>query len=477
MFFDHAKIHVAAGRGGDGCVSFRREMHVPRGGPDGGDGGRGGDVVLLADPQLRDLQTFTFKVHFKAGSGRPGAGARKHGANGESAPIPVPLGTQVRIDGRLVADMVEPGQRVVVARGGAGGRGNARFVNSVRQAPKFAELGEEAESMWLELSLKLMADAGLAGLPNAGKSSLLRRLSNAKPKVADYPFTTVEPMLGVVDWSGEGDVFTLADVPGLLEGASEGVGLGHEFLAHLERCQLLMHVVDITGYYGVEPLEGFRTILGELDAHAAHLAGKPQVVLLNKIDAVPAAAVATWTNAFTAEVERLRNEGHPAFTYLLDEDMPAARQLVWPVSAATGAGLPALLSWVGPLLRRLTAGAAAAVGEAAVAPGEELPVGAGSVDAGSVGTVVEVGEGGRHVTYRPQGARARAFSARRGPDGFVVEGRAVKRLVSRFDLTDEEAIRYLGERLDRLGVYAALRALGAQPGDDVDIEGYAFEFQ
>ncbi len=267
---------------------------MPRGGPDGGDGGRGGDVLFVADPQLRDLQTFTFKIHFKAGSGQAGQGARKHGANGETVIVPVPLGTQIMSDegetgeeSELIADLVRPGQEVLVARGGAGGHGNTRFVNSVRQAPKFAELGEEGESLWLRLSLKLMADAGLAGLPNAGKSSLLRRLSNAKPKVAAYPFTTVEPMLGVVDWSGEGDMFTLADVPGLLEGASEGVGLGHEFLAHLERCRLLLHVVDLTGYYDTEPLEGFRTILEELDAHAASLAEKPQVVLLNKIDAVP----------------------------------------------------------------------------------------------------------------------------------------------------------------------------------------------
>lgn len=464
MFFDHAKIHVAAGKGGDGCVSFRREMHVPRGGPDGGDGGRGGDVVLVADPGLRDLQVFTYKVHFKAGSGRPGAGARKHGADGESLLVPVPLGTQVRVDGRLVADLVEPGQRVLVARGGAGGRGNARFVNSVRQAPKFAELGEEAEATWVSLSLRLMADAGLAGLPNAGKSSLLRRLSNAKPKVADYPFTTVEPMLGVVDWSGEGDVFTLADVPGLLEGASEGVGLGHEFLAHLERCRLIMHVVDLTGYYGDEPLQGFRTILGELEAHAAELADKPQVVLLNKIDALPASAVAEWRELFTGEVERLRAQGHPAFTYLLDGEMPVAERLVWPVSAVTGAGLALLLSWVGPLIQALascrTEAADMGPGETEqLRPTQALPSGSG-----------------RHVTYRPEGARSRAFTVRRGPAGFVVEGRAVKRLVSRFDLTDEEAIRYLGERFERLGVNAALRAQGAQPGDDVDVEGYEFEF-
>lgn len=486
MFFDHAKIHVAAGNGGNGCVSFRREKHVPRGGPDGGDGGRGGDVILVADLQKRDLQAFRYKVHFKAGAGRPGQGARKHGANGETIRVPVPLGTQVwavdepgdesqgslgvagfsaefeagdvgDTEGGLIADLVQPGQEVTVVQGGSGGRGNARFVNSVRQAPKFAELGEGGEGRWLRLSLKLMADAGLAGLPNAGKSSLLRRLSNAKPKVAAYPFTTVEPMLGVVDWSGEGDMFTLADVPGLLEGAAEGVGLGHEFLAHLERCRLLLHVVDLTGYYETEPLQNFHTILDELSAHASTLADRPQAVLLNKIDAVPASVVQEQRRLFVQEIERMRSGGHPAFTYTLGENVPSAEDLVWPVSAATGAGLASLLRWVGPLLRQLWVPAAAPVTV--------------EVDAETVG------QEGRHVVYRPLGAREGAFVVRQEKDGFVVRGKAVRRLVSRFDLTNEDAIRYLGERLDRMGVYAALRAQGAQPGDDVDIEGFAFEYQ
>jgi GTPase len=478
MFFDHAKIHVEAGNGGSGCVSFRREMHVPRGGPDGGDGGGGGDVTVVGDLQLRDLQPFTYKVHYKAGNGVPGSGARKHGADGDDVIIPVPLGTQLwRVaddasdEDELLADITHPGQRVIVARGGAGGRGNARFVNSVRQAPRFAERGEESEAYWLRLSLRLMADAGLAGLPNAGKSSLLRRLSNAKPKVADYPFTTVEPMLGVVDWSGDGDVFTLADVPGLLEGASEGVGLGHEFLAHLERCELLLHVVDVTGYYSVEPLEGFRTILAELDAHAADpgahvadLARKPQVIVLNKIDAVPSEVVRERKAEFIAEVERLRRAGHPAFTFEVEGELPPPARLVCPVSAVSGAGISALLGWVGPLVKRLTAPEAppAETGEAAarVAPG-----------------AVEQSGQGRHVTYRPAPTGARSFSVARDETGFVVRGKALRRLVSRFDLDNEEAVQYLAERLDRLGVYAALKARGAQPGDEVDIEGYAFEFQ
>jgi len=470
MFFDQAKIHVAAGNGGNGCVSFRREMHVPRGGPDGGDGGRGGDVSVVGDPQLRDLQPFTFKVHYKAGSGEAGSGARKHGANGEDVVIRVPLGTQlwrvigtVEDEDELIADVTRPGRPVLLSRGGAGGRGNSRFVNSVRQAPHFAEMGEEGETDWLRLSLRLMADAGLAGLPNAGKSSLLRRLSNAKPKVADYPFTTLEPMLGVVDWTGEGDVFTLADVPGLLEGANEGVGLGHEFLAHLERCQLLLHVVDITGYYGVEPLEGFRTILGELDAHAADLAGKPRVIVLNKIDAVLPETVREWEGVFVAEVDRLRREGHPAFTYEVEGELPLSARLVRPVSAATGAGLSALLAWVGPLLMRLTA--------------LDLPVAEPAEGMARKPATVDVRAEGGHVTYRPVPTGARSFVVSRDEAGFAVKGKAVRRLVSRFDLDNEEAIQYLAERLDRLGVYAALRVRGAQPGDEVDIEGYTFEYQ
>ncbi len=468
MFFDQAKIHVAAGNGGDGCVSFRREKHVPRGGPDGGDGGRGGDVVLVADPQLRDLQQFTYRIHFKAGVGRPGRGSRKHGADGEPVQIRVPLGTQVWVDDRPIADLVHAGREKLLARGGSGGRGNARFTNSVRQAPKFAELGEEGESLWLRLTLKLMADAGLAGLPNAGKSSLLRRLSNAKPKVAAYPFTTVEPMLGVVDWSGEGDSFILADVPGLLEGASIGVGLGHEFLSHLERCRLILHVVDLTGYYGSEPLEGFRVILSELNSHGLELGKKQQVVLLNKADAVSAETTAEQMALFQAEIKRLRGEGHPAFSDWLGGEQVPVERLVWPVSALSGEGLRPLVHWVGRLLAESS--------ETMATVATDRVEGA-SRNQQTPGEIPATEEEGGHVIYRPAATAARAFTVRREKDAFIVEGRSVRRLVSRFDLTNQEAIRYLGERLDRLGVYAALRAQGAQPGDDVEIEGYAFEFQ
>jgi GTP-binding protein len=281
VFNDRARIEVQAGRGGDGGLSFRREKHVPRGGPDGGDGGRGGDVAIEADEHLRDLSSFRGKTRYRAGRGGNGRGSRRHGADGESVELAVPVGTQILdAEGRPVADLVRPDARVVVAQGGLGGRGNARFATPTRQTPRFAETGLPGEETTLELRLKLMADAALAGLPNAGKSSLLRRLSNAKPKVADYPFTTLAPVLGTVD-SPDGRQLTVADVPGLIEGASEGVGLGHEFLAHLERARLLLHVIDAS-----EPdiEERFRTIDRELAAYGAGLEERPQAVVLNKVD-------------------------------------------------------------------------------------------------------------------------------------------------------------------------------------------------
>ncbi len=312
MFHDKARIHAAAGRGGDGGLSFRREKHIPKGGPDGGDGGPGGDVVLVADPDLRDLSAFRTNQRVKAESGGNGRGALKHGASGEDAELRVPIGTQVLDeDGQLIADLAHAGARVVVARGGAPGRGNKRFATPTRQTPRFAETGLPGDELWIELRLKLLADAALVGFPNAGKSSLLRRISNAKPKVADYPFTTLAPVLGTVD-SPEGRQLTAADVPGLIEGASEGVGLGHEFLAHLERARLLLHVIDVT-----EDVAGhFRAINRELAQYGAGLDERPQIVVLNKIDLVPEPP------RFDVEDERVLR--------------------VYSVSCATGAGIDEL---------------------------------------------------------------------------------------------------------------------------------------
>jgi GTP-binding protein len=283
-FHDHARVFVQAGRGGDGSLSFRREKYVPKGGPDGGDGGDGGDVVLIADPELRDLSKFRSRHEFKAGRGRSGLGQNKHGSGGEDVVLHLPVGTQVvDEDGQMIADLAGAGARVIAARGGRGGRGNRHFATPVRRTPRFAETGEPGEEGWLELRLKLVVDAALAGLPNAGKSSLLRRISNARPKVADYPFTTLAPVLGTVD-GPDGRQLTVADVPGLIEGASEGHGLGHEFLAHLERARLLIHVID-----GSEegPLERFRLIDAELAAYGAGLDERAQIVVLNKTDLGP----------------------------------------------------------------------------------------------------------------------------------------------------------------------------------------------
>jgi GTP-binding protein len=313
MFHDKARLTVIAGRGGDGSMHFRREKFVPKGGPDGGDGGDGGDVVLVADQGKRDLSGIRPNQKLRAERGGSGGASRSHGARGADATLTVPVGTQVLDDeGRLVADLAHHGARVVVAKGGIGGRGNVNFASSRRQTPKFAEIGMPGEEGEIELHLKLVTDAALAGFPNAGKSSLLARISNARPKVADYPFTTLAPNLGTVE-APDGSQLTVADVPGLIEGASEGIGLGHEFLAHLERARLLLHVIDSS-----EPdlEERWRTIDAELAAYGAGLDTRPQVVILNKVDLAPEPP------EFGIEDERIVRVFH--------------------VSAATGAGIDEL---------------------------------------------------------------------------------------------------------------------------------------
>jgi GTP-binding protein len=280
VFHDRARIEVRGGRGGDGALSFRREKYVPKGGPNGGDGGNGGDVILVADADLRDLSFFQRKRVFAAGRGRHGQGSDKHGRAGESVELRVPVGTQVfDSEGHLLADLAHAGARATVARGGHGGAGNRRFATSTNRAPRIAEVGVGGEEATIELRLKLLADAALVGFPNAGKSSLLRRLSNAKPKVAAYPFTTIAPVLGTVE-AADGRQLTVADVPGLLEGAHEGVGLGDEFLAHLERARLLLHVIEAQE----DVAERFAAINHELAEYGAGLAERPQIVVLNKID-------------------------------------------------------------------------------------------------------------------------------------------------------------------------------------------------
>ena len=364
MFHDKAHVWVQGGRGGDGSIHFRREKYVPKGGPDGGDGGDGGDVVLVADPRRRDLSGFRPSQKLRGGRGGSGGGRLSHGARGEDAVLGVPVGTQI-LDphGRLVADLAHAGARIVVAGGGTGGRGNRHFAGATRQTPRLAEVGLPGDEGEIELRLKLLADAALVGLPNAGKSSLLTRISNARPKVADYPFTTVAPVLGTVE-SPDGRQLVVADVPGLIEGASEGVGLGHEFLAHLERARLLLHVID-SAENGMD--ERWRTIDTELAAYGAGLDMRPQVVVLNKIDLRP---------------------DPPPFAI---EDARILR--VVRVSAATGAGIDELKRALFELV-----------------PGEEIQPARGDAE------LVD------YLVYRPQPTR-RAFRVFRTDRGFRITGK------------------------------------------------------
>ena len=338
MFSDRAHIHVEAGRGGDGGLSFRREKHVPRGGPDGGDGGNGGDVVIRADPTLRDLSSLQGVRRVRASRGGNGRAKRRHGADGEPAELQVPVGTQVDDpEGRLVADLLEPGSRFVAARGGAAGRGNAQFASPTRQAPRFAETGQPGEEADYVLQLKLVADAALTGLPNAGKSSLLRRISNAKPKVADYPFTTIEPVLGTVE-APDRRQLVVADVPGLIEGAAEGAGLGHEFLAHLERAHLLIHVLDVAA----DDIEGrYAAIRHELEQYGAGLDALPEIVVLNKVDLLRARPDVSFENALlTFLVSCATGEGVDELRRALFELCP-----VTPRTPVTEDSLPEFLEY------------------------------------------------------------------------------------------------------------------------------------
>jgi GTPase len=433
VLYDRAGVYVEGGRGGDGCVSFRREAHVPKGGPDGGDGGRGGDVVLVCEPSLRDLSALHQGSHFRASRGGHGQGKRRHGARGEDTVVPVAPGTEVRGLGGERFDLTEPGQRAVVARGGSGGHGNKRFASATRQAPRFAERGLEGESGWVELRLRLLADAGLVGLPNAGKSSLLARMTRASPKVAEYPFTTVEPVLGTLE--GEDRQLVLADIPGLIEGAAEGAGLGHEFLAHVERCGALVHVIDIAGE---DPRDGYATVRAELGSHGAGLDHLPELVVLSKRDLVP-----------DREVERRVAEWR--------DRLGADALRVMAVSAVTGAGVEELKRAIFAAL-----------------PDEEPGPGRRAVTAARGGRDGEPEFEAEHRTYRPAGEHG--FAVERVAEGsFRVEGRGVELLVRRHDLSNEEALTYLEQRLREIGVISALQDAGFEPGDEVRIGDEAFE--
>jgi GTP-binding protein len=422
MLTDRAHLEVRAGAGGNGSLSFRREAHVPKGGPDGGDGGRGGDIVLRCDDSLRDLQAFRRRVHFRADRGGHGQGNQRHGADGEDLIVAVPPGTQVRRWDGTQYDLVRPGQAVTIARGGAGGRGNTRFKSSTRQTPRLAERGLPGEEGRIDLHLKLLADVGLVGLPNAGKSSLLARLTRAHPKVAAYPFTTLEPVLGTLE--GDDRQLVIADIPGLIEGAHEGAGLGHDFLAHVERTRLLVHVLDLAPLDGSDPRENHGVIERELAEHDPRLAALPRILALSKADLVPE------EDAFAAAGEWEQRLGVPVVV----------------TSSATGAGLDALRV---ELLRR-------------VPLAEPVPEGAGED---------EVAE---FQVFRP--AAGRAFEVEKIGDGeFRVTGEAVDRLIARHDLENEEALAHVEHRLRRMGVIAALENKGFEPGDDVELGGVVFE--
>jgi len=423
MLHDRAKIHVEGGAGGNGVISFRREAHVPRGGPDGGDGGRGGDVVLVCDSSRRDLAALRFSPHQRAGRGGNGEGGQRHGARGEDAVVLVPPGTQVDgLEGRRY-DLVEPGQRAIVAAGGVGGHGNKRFTSSTRQAPRFAERGLEGESGWIELRLKLLADAGLVGLPNAGKSSLLGRLTRAAPKVADYPFTTLEPALGTID-DGERQL-VLADIPGLIEGAAEGVGLGHEFLAHVERCRVLVHLIAVDPLDESDPVERYETVRAELLAHGGGLAELPEIPVLSKTDLLPAEEVEVLRSRIA---ERLGRE-------------------VLGISSATGAGLEELTH----------------------ALFDAVPAEPHTAPRPDSGPEFEA----EHMVYAPAGDGG--FEVVREDEAFRVLGRGVEMLVGRHDLSNLEALAYLEQRLREIGVIAALERAGFEPGDEVRIGEEEFE--
>lgn len=400
---------------------------MPKGGPDGGDGGRGGEVVLVCDDGLRDLQPFRRRAHFKAERGGHGQGALRHGADGLALEITVPPGTEAVLEDGTRFDLLEPGQRAVVAHGGSGGRGNKRFAGPTHQAPRFVERGIPGEEGWLTLQLRLLADVGLVGLPNVGKSSLLARLTRARPKVAGYPFTTLEPVLGTLE--GAERQLVVADIPGLIEGASSGAGLGHDFLAHVERTRLLVHVLDLSPVDGSDPLVNHMTVEQELGAHDPRLATLPRVLALSKADLVAPAAA-------EGAVEEWRARLGDAVPVLL-------------TSSATGQGMEELGR---ELFARVTARSAGQEGAAERAEPELA----------------------EHRVFRPTDRRA--FRVERTSESrFRVLGAGIDRLVARYDVENEEAMAHLERRLRMIGVVRALEEQGFQPGDDVELGGVDFE--
>jgi GTP-binding protein len=417
MFLDEAVVTFTSGRGGSGAVSFHREKHVPRGGPNGADGGKGGDIVLIADRGKRTLYDFKLHDHFEAESGVHGLG-NKRGKDGRSIEIKVPVGTIVVDEDldELLVDLNVHGMKFVVAKGGRGGYGNQHYTSSVRQAPNFAQKGAPEEVVRARLELKLLADVGLVGLPNAGKSTLISAISAARPKIADYPFTTIVPNLGVV--SVHNETFVVADMPGLIQGASEGVGLGHQFLKHVERNRLLVHVVEIVPMDGSDPFDNFELIERELKLYSEEIWKRPRIIALSKIDICP-------SEDFNEVRERFETLGLPLF----------------PISAVTGQGLEPLVNEMYQQLQ--------------IANEEpEIPV---LMPAMSKGQDMD-------------------WDVEKTDEGFEVLGKRVRRLVAMTDLENSDAVRYLHRRLQRLGVIEKLREMGAEEGDTVYVGQVVFSY-
>ncbi|AUG58233.1 GTPase ObgE [Acetivibrio saccincola] len=422
MFIDSAKIKIKAGNGGNGAVSFRREKYVAKGGPDGGDGGRGGNIVFVVDPGLRTLQDFRYKRKYRAEDGQNGGKANRTGKDGEDLVIRVPPGTLVKEEktGRIIADMVKPWEKVVIAKGGRGGAGNQRFATPTRQVPNFAKPGQEGEELSVILELKLLADVGLIGFPNVGKSTILSVVTSAAPKIADYHFTTITPNLGVVDL-GE-DSFVLADIPGIIEGAHQGVGLGHEFLRHIERTKLLIHVVDISGSEGRDPLEDFEIINKELKEYNEPLFKRPQIVAANKIDI---------TEDFEKKLTEFKNVIEPK------------GYKVFPISAATSKGVKELMRYAANMLKELP--------ETVIVKPEEKFV------------------------YEAENEED-DFKVYKENDVYVVEGKWVERLIASVNFNDYESLQYFQRSMKRKGIIDALEAEGINEGDTVRVEDIEFEY-
>ncbi|MTI48493.1 MAG: GTPase ObgE [Firmicutes bacterium] len=425
MFVDKAKIFVQGGKGGNGAVAFRREKYEPSGGPAGGDGGHGGSIVLKVDEGLKTLMDFRYKRHFKAPSGEDGKSKNQYGKKGEDLVLRVPPGTIVRLEetGSVIADLKDKGQTFVVAKGGKGGYGNSRFTTSTRQAPRFAKPGEKGEERWIVLELKLLADVGLIGFPNVGKSTLLSIISDAKPKIGNYHFTTITPNLGVVK-IGEGESYVVADIPGLIEGAHEGVGLGHEFLRHIERTRLLVHLVDITGQEARDPVDDFKKINEELKKYSDKLSKRPQIVVANKMD-LPGA-----------------EEGFEKLKSVVE----GVGYDIYPISAATNTGIKKLKFDIWNVLQTIE---------------EPEPL------------FEEVDE---NKLYEFKKKQEDDIIIRKEDGMYVVEGYPMERLVDSTNFNDIDSLRHFQNVIRKRGIIEELKELGVQEEDIVSICGVEFEF-